>query len=169
MPHLSAGLLAGPHCALARHGRGALQGRLAHSSELGCEDSRPRPCPLRTDGGRARERRRRALAKGRRPRSKCTVTRPPRPREHVLRKAHRHVVSRGTLTLRSLPWNECGCRPSGTHRAKKATFTCDGAVTYSCTTNETRNDAPTHTHRRHRLSPTHPHTRSRTRGASDSR
>jgi len=61
MPHLSAGLLAGSHCALARHVGEVLFKEawpLAHLSELGCEDSRPRPCPLRTDGGRARERRR---------------------------------------------------------------------------------------------------------------
>ena len=30
----------------------------------------------------------------------------------------------------------------GTPGEKKAAITCDGAVTYSCTTNETRNDAP---------------------------
>jgi hypothetical protein len=168
MPHLSAGLLAGPHCALARHGRGALQGGLAAGALERVGLRRLSAPPLSTsDRWRSGSR---AAARGRRPRSKCTVTRPPRPREHASRTAHRHVVSRGTLTLRSLPWNECGCRPSGTHRAKKATFTCDGAVTYSCTTNEKRNDAPhPHAPTAQAFRPTHPHTRSRTRGASDSR
>ena len=158
---------------LARHGRGALQGGLAHLSELGCEDSRPRPCPLRTDGGRARERRRRALAKGRRPRSKCTVTRPPRPREHVSRKAHdRHVVSRGTLTppLRCLGMNVVATH-RGTPGEKKAAITCDGAVTYSCTTNDRRNDA-THPHAPTAEAFTHAPAHAqpgRTRGASHSR
>ena len=73
------------------------------------------------------------------------------------------IVSRHPLTLRSSR-NECGCHPDNTQRHPPGEksgvhITCDGAVTYSCTTNE-RRAPPT------RTDGTGFHPRTRTRAAA---
>ena len=108
-----------------------------------------------------------AAARGRRSRSKCTVMRLPSKHERQPRRSAIVLEAPDRDRPRSGPhctestYGVVVARPSGTQRAEKAALTCDGAVTYSFTTQHTKDETirapPTRT--RHRRTPTLPHTR----------
>lgn len=109
-----------------------------------------------------------AAARGRRSRSKCTVMRLPSKHERqprrsaiVLEAPDRDRPRSGPAHCTESTYGVVVARPSGTQRAEKAALTCDGAVTYSFTTQHTKDETIRAPPTRTRGTGAHPRCRTR--------